>query len=202
MTDEELAQLFEYENNLEILAKNSSRDTFDNRDHKHASIVLGKILKYSTSEFILFDDDLKGDIVNNDQVVSFKSSLIDFIARGGKIRMVISHELKEDDEELKYFLINLSELYSSQFQIKLASIEFKKAMKAEFGEKINFAVGDSKMYRLEKYGHLSSETRTREAQGSFNDQGISSSLTQVFNAKYEGCHNYPSSNTLSGIKSF
>jgi len=190
MTDYELKQLSAYSDALDNLAKNNSNDTFPNKDHKHASIVLSKILKYSKSTFILFDDDLKGDIVKNDQVVSFRDSLIEFISRGGSLKIVISDENDDDDASLKSFLKTLVELFSEQVELKLASSEFKESMKKIYGEKINFAVGDTNKYRLEKYGDNSVDKKTGTAIGSFNNEQTSRLLLKAFYFNYNSCLSY------------
>ena len=46
-------QLIKYSSDLENLAKHNSSDIFPNKDHRHASIVLSKILQHSKNDFIL-----------------------------------------------------------------------------------------------------------------------------------------------------
>jgi len=186
----EIEQLKRYSALLDNLARHNSSDTFPNKDHKHASIALSKILKYSKKDFILFDDDLKGDIVNNDAVESFKDSLLDFISRDGKVKIVLSDKNQNDDRELVSFIEIIQDFYPKQVQVKLAAPEFKSAMKEIYKEKINFAIGDQNKYRLEKFGEKPVDNKTREANGSFNNQSVVEQLLNVFNAHYEGCSDY------------
>lgn len=184
-------KLKEYSEDLDSLARNKNTDTFPNKDHEHASIAISKILKYSKSSFILFDDDLRGDVLNNDVVVSFRNSIIEFISRGGSVKIVISDKNDTDDIKLKLFLEVLVELFPKQVELKIATKEFKQSMKSIFDEKINFAIGDNNKYRLEMFGENPLGLKTRKAKGSFNDEKLVSKLLDVFNNNYNKyCNNY------------
>ena len=187
----DIKKLKEYSEDLDNLARSKSTDTFPNKDHQHASIAISKILKYSKDSFVLFDDDLKGDVVNNDAIVSFRNSIIEFISRGGNVKIVISDKNDTDDIELRLFLEVLVEVFPEQVELKIATRQFKESMRSIFGEKINFAVGDNNKYRLELFGETPLDLKTRKAKGSFNDEEIVSELLSVFNNNYnEFCNNY------------
>ncbi len=192
MTEEKkMKGLKAYAQALDYLAKNKSTDTFPNKDHQHAAIAISKILKYSKNSFVIFDDDLKGDITNHTEVVSFRDDLIEYISRGGNVRIVVSDKDPSDDKDLKMFLEILSELYPEQVKIKLASPSFKKKMKSLYDEKINFAVGDKNKYRLERFGNYPTSEKDRKANGSFNDQeSIAQHLLENFNLEFNSCENY------------
>jgi hypothetical protein len=188
MKERELSRLIAYAEALDNLAKNKSTDTFPNKDHHHAAIAISKILKYSNYDFILFDDDLKGDIVNKDSVVSFRDSVIDFIRRGGNLKVVVSDKNDTDDLNLRYFFEALRELFKNQVELKLATPEFKSQMKTVYKEKINFCVGDADKYRLELFDNI--EKKTRKAKGSFNDPKIAGELLKQFYEVYPICTEY------------
>ncbi|WP_406683334.1 hypothetical protein N1F78_11635 [Seonamhaeicola sp. MEBiC1930] len=191
MKEKELKTLVEYSEALDNLAKTKSTDVFRNRDHQHAAILLSKILRYSKNSFILFDDDLKGDIVKHDEVESFRNAVINFISRGGNIKIVISDKDANDDLAFREFLFILTELFPEQVELKLAKPEFKASMKEIFGEKVNFAVGDTNKFRLETFENNSKENKTRKAMGSFNDELMASTLFDAFHTNYESyCMEY------------
>ncbi len=190
MTDSEIRKLKQYSEALDGLAKNNSTDIFPNRDSEHAAIAIAKILKYSNEKVIVFDDDLKGDIVNNSTVESFRSSVIDFLSRKGKLQVVISDKSPYDDEELRLFLEVLIDVFPQQVSVKLASSSFKTSMKEIYGEKINFVIGDTNKFRLEKYGNNNPNNKTREAKGSFNNKEITNKLLSIFNTNYSSCKDY------------
>lgn len=183
----DISHLIKYASTLENLARHNCSDTFPNKNHEHASIVLSKILKYSKKDFILFDDDLKGDIVKHDEVVSFKDSLISFVTRGGNLKIAISDRNPDDDVKLTSLLKKIQELYPKRVSIKLATSEFKNAMKEIYNEKINFAIGDKNKFRLELFGNTSVDNKTREAKGSFNNEKVVDELLKVFNNHYAEC---------------
>ncbi len=180
-----------YASNLDNLAKHMSTDVFSNKDHQHAAIAISKILKYSKKSFVLFDDDLKGDIVNNNAIVSFQESLVEFISRGGNVKVVISdRDDKVDNAQLRFFLEVLVDIFPNQMELKIASKAFKESMKKIFSEKINFAIGDNNKYRLEKFGESTSEEKTREASVSFNSEKYVSKILTIFKSNYNSCYNY------------
>tara|TARA_R110002050_G_scaffold4573_5_gene22187 strand:- start:1952 stop:2527 length:576 start_codon:yes stop_codon:yes gene_type:complete len=190
MTEESRKKLIEYSNALDNLARIKSTDIFPNKNHQHAAIVLSKMLKYSKNSFVLFDDDLKGDIVKHDEIESFRDSVIDFISRGGNLKVVISDKSPDDDPSLKNFLNLLIKVFPNQVELKLATSEFKSSMRKIFNEKINFAIGDNNKYRLELFGNNATDSRTRAARGSFNNKEVSSKLLEAFNSKYSSCIAY------------
>lgn len=183
----DINSLIKYSSDLENLAKHNSSDIFPNRDHKHASIVLSKILQHSKNDFILFDDDLKGDIVKHDEVESFKDSLISFVNRGGNLKFALSDRNLNNDEGLTSFLETIQELFPKQVSIKLATPKFKNAMKEIYNEKINFAIGDKNKFRLELFGNSSVDNKTRKANGSFNNEKVVYEILKNFNTHYPDC---------------
>jgi len=187
----DIKRLKEYSEDLDNLARSESTDTFPNKNHQHASIAISKILKYSKKSFVLFDDDLQGDVVNNEAVVSFRDSIIEFISRGGNVKIVISDKNDIDDVKLRVFLEVLVELFPEQVELKIATSKFKKSMKSIYGEKINFAIGDNNKYRLEMFGENPTDLKTRKAKGSFNDEKLVYELLNTFNDNYsKHCNNY------------
>lgn len=190
MTDEELAILKEYAKRLDNLARYKSKQTYTNKDHKHAAIALSTILRHSEEEIVIFDDNLNGDIVNHEEVLSFKKSLIEFLSKGGRLRMAISDKCKNDDESFILFLEALEKVFFQNVEIKLANVQFKAEMKKIYGEKINAAIGDGFMYRLELYGEEKPENKNRNAIISFNDEEVSQKLLFIFNNNFNNCDKY------------
>ena len=73
-------------------------------------------------------------------------------------------------------------------RIKIANDDFKNEIKNKYVTNINFAIGDSRMYRLEKYEKP--EDKDRSAVVCFNDVNKSKELLSVFNKNFDKCDNY------------
>jgi hypothetical protein len=186
--DIELSNLIRYDESLANLAVNKSPVKFPNKDPKHAAIALVNILKYSHKDFIIFDDNLEGDIVKNTEVVSFKDALKRFLRKGGKAIFVIHEkESEKDDIELIAFLKSLTEVYPETMIIKKASADFISEMEKKNGEDVNTAIGDNRMYRIEKGNR---NNKTREATVCFNDEKVVKELLIVFNTYINSFDDY------------
>lgn len=188
----ELYHLKEYAESLDNLALSKSLEKFPNKNPKHAAIALTKILKYSHEHFIIFDDNLHGDIVNNIEVVSFIDTLKRFLRRGGTVVFVIREgESDKDDKSLITFLKTLTELYPTRMKIKKASDDFIAEMEKKKGKDINMAIGDNTMYRIET-GKKDSDknTNTRQAEVCFNNKEVVDELSSVFNAHISKLNDY------------
>lgn len=169
-----------YSETLENLARSKSSEIFSNKDDKHASIAIQKLLKYTKEKFILYDDDLKGDIFTDENSGNISTTLINFIAKGGEFTII----LKEKIDKISKFgntLRLLNKFFSSQVKVLIASDNFKNDLKEKFeGCELNFAVGDKDMFRLEKHeGNL-----LREAKVSFNNKYYPNKILGVFNKDY------------------
>lgn len=186
-------ELKRYSEALENLAKNNSNHVFPNKNHKHAAIAISKILKYTKEEFILFDDELNGDISSHDEVESFEKSLISFMSRNGKAKFVVSDKSAKVSK-LETFLVNVSELYPTQLEVKLASSLFKSNMRDVFKEKINYALGDDNKFRLEKFSNNPIHLKTREAEVSFNNKEVVKKIKNAFEDSYDSCTSFFISN--------
>lgn len=180
-----------YAEALDTLAKTKSKDIFPNKNHQHAVIAISTILKYSRHTFILFDDNLSGDISKYDEVISFQDSIIEFISRGGIIKIVIKDKYEEEkiSTKLLNFLKLIIEIFPKQVELKLASKKFNESMKSLFNVDVNFAVGDKNKYRLELKGN-SEEHSKREATGSFNNEEQAMEIINAFESVYDSCENY------------
>ena len=186
---EKIKKLKAYSKSLDVLAKTKSKDIFPNQDYQHAAIVLSKILEYSDMKFLLYDDDLKGDIVNNQDVVSFKHSVIEFISKGGKLSFVIDKKTDNDDPLLVRFLALLKKAFPNQVKIKLASIAFKESFFKLFNGHVNFAVGDKNKFRIEYLDNCLQE-RTANAICSFNNEEVSTIISEHFYRNIHSCNEY------------
>lgn len=172
-------KLSEYSNALDNLAKNKCTDIFPNKDRRHAAIAIDKILRYSKENIVIFDDNLQEYFMNNGQIDSFRSSVIDFVSRHGKIKILISN--KDDNKELILFFDTLTELFPQQVFVKIITPEFMHSIKTIDNEKINFIVGDETKFRFEKNDI---EDKIVEAKASFNNQKTSTKLLNVFSQSY------------------
>ncbi|MDD7887873.1 hypothetical protein [Flavivirga sp. 57AJ16] len=186
-----IEELEEYSRDLEFLAKNNSEVIFPNRDHKHAAIAMSKILKYSKNDFILFDNDLSGDVTQNEQVESFREALFEFIGRNGSIRIVAGKKYNNGEtSELENYLSNLTQIFPERIEVKHASLEFKSKIKEIYNENISFVVGDNNKFRLELQGNDDNCEITREATCSFNNKRLPEKINSVFNSNYSSCTPY------------
>lgn len=186
-----LEELKEYSSHLEFLANSNSEFVFPNKDDKHAAIAISKILKYSKNDFILFDNDLSGDVTKNEQVESFEKSLFGFISRYGNVRIVVEKKYnKEETSKLEDLLLNLSEIFPEQIEVRHASPEFKSKIKEIYNENISFVVGDNNKFRLELQGKDDNCEITREATCSFNNRKLPKKINGVFNSHYKSCEAY------------
>jgi len=183
----EIKKLNDYSKWLDILAKSNSTQVFPNKDHRHAAIAISKILKYSRNSFFLYDDNLSGDISTHNEIESLDSSLIEFISRGGKVKIVIGDKSsKGETSDFENDLSILSTVFSDQIEVKLASDQFKSQVKDIYGNHINFTIGDNNKFRLE---HIDTE-RKASAECSFNNREIVREISSVFNSVYNTCLPY------------
>lgn len=193
--DTELSNLIKYDDCLEVLAISKSSVNFPNKDPKHAAIALTKILKYSQDNFIIFDDNLSGDIVKNKEVVFFEDALKRFLRRGGKVVFIIRETQSDtDDKELIALLKSLTEIHPKTMIIKKASDDFISKMEEKKGEDVNMAIGDNSMYRIETGNR---NDKTREAKVCFNNEKVVSELLIVFNTYINTLDDYFNSNSIS-----
>ena len=108
---EELIALQNYAKRLELFAVLKSEKPYSNKNHEHAAIALSTILKHARNEFVIFDDNLHGDIAKHEEVLSFKDSVIAFLSGGGKLRIVIGDKFDDDSIEFKRFLRVLLDVF-------------------------------------------------------------------------------------------
>jgi hypothetical protein len=181
----EVSILKEYAESMDEYARDYNNYKFPNSNNKHAAIVLAKILDNCQDRFDIYDDNLAGDIINNTDIVDFEDSMIGFISRGGKSRIIIGTHENEDEELNRTFRV-LESAFPNNFEVKLASETFKNAVKEIFIKPLNFAIGDSSRYRLEK----SPYTDDRTAEGSFNDREVVSIINKAIEATYHSCEKY------------
>lgn len=173
----------DYKNSVQKLAELKSSHVFQNSNLNHAAIVIATMLEHSFKEFIIYDDNLSGDIADkNEQVYA---NLGKFIERGGRLRVVVD-SVQDKSNRVYKLLEEMHGLYPTRVDLKYASKEFVEAVKNlrinnQSDREINFACGDETSFRLETL------RGKREAYCSFNKPEVAKVLGNVFNKYIENC---------------
>jgi len=167
---------------VEMLAKTQSSFLFDNSSHLHAAIVVTTMLKYSNIDVCIYDDDLSGDIA--DKYEPFYSELSSFFERGKTLKILIE---KNNFKETRIYetLYNLKSKYPNYLFVRQANDSFSSEIKNVYNSPINFAVSDSKAYRIEKIEVP--KTEKRSAFCCFNEKRVAEQLKRIFEIHFSNC---------------
>lgn len=162
----------EYRTFVKERADSESNRTFYNDGAEDAVVVLSNIFSHSKKEVYLFSGSLDATITaHNDFISSLKS----FFSNDGVLKVIISDESINSVDDLPEPISTVLKTYliafPNQIQVKKsnATVNFK-------GKDVHFAVGDSKMYRIEY------DTKKFAAECCFNDTNTSSKLINTYNA--------------------
>jgi hypothetical protein len=175
-------ELQQYKTAVENLASSKSNLIFNNSSPEHAAIVLSAMLKYSNSEFRIYDNDLSGDIseLNPD----FFDNLSAFISAGKSVKIVIDSLEQSANSQAYKSIIKYKEMYPNTVKLAIANDSFKDSVSKMFEKKINFALGDKTSFRIEdSIGDL----QQRKAYCCFNNPNITQKLADVFDSSFISC---------------
>lgn len=166
------------------LAELNSDFMFNNSSPKHAAIVLSVMMENAGKEFLIYDDNLKGDLEM--EYKGFLPSLIKYVRKDGVLKIVIDDNALQDSDIYK----TLKELKGSNPKnvfVKVANKEFTNVIQSRFGQSVNFAVTDNS-FRLEESDIKG--TAKRKAICSFNNSKISGKLRKVFEDQFDYCPDF------------
>lgn len=179
------SELQNYLKAVEGLAEAKSDYIFKNSSHKHAAVVMSVMLKNCKNEFRIYDDNLSGDI--GDQYEGFYPALEEFVRSGKTLKVIIDNHNQEDSNSYK-LLKKLFNNFPQKVSVKRSNEHFKKAITNNYKILLNFAVGDSQMFRLEESDRSKNDSN-RRAFCCFNNSAISGSLKNSFDQEFENCKN-------------
>lgn len=171
-----------YKIGVENLAATNSKFLFSNSQPDHAAIVLTTMLKHSSKEFLIYDDNLSGDIIKNDNE-DFFNSLKQYVS-DGKVFKIAIKRIDDDDCKLHHTLTHLKREYPNSVFAKYADTNYSEKIDKLFGEPIYFAVGDGKSIRIEN-AIGQAEPLPRKAICSFNKTDFGDKLKEVFDNGFE-----------------
>jgi len=174
--------LKEYIKSVRRLADSESDFVFNNSNHEHASIVLTVMMEKAQDEFLIYDNDLSGDVA--DRYEGFYPAIKDFADRG-TLKVVIE-DGSQEHSKIYAILKELNAKYPARVQVKKSSNTFKTSINAIYETPLNFAVADSKAIRLEK---VNKEQSVRKAICSFYRPKEASALKKKFDLEFEKCEN-------------
>ena len=178
-------QLNEYHKAIINLAATGSAAVFDNKGVDHAALVMSTIFDNSKSHVRIYANNMKGDISNKD---AYRNSVLKFLESGKKLQIILDDATHINISEggamntLSMLLKNFRQY--SNFQVHIASEDFKKELTSKAKDKrlYHFAIGDSKMFRLEL------DASTHEAMCSFNSPKTAEVLEGVFENHFYSCN--------------
>lgn len=160
-----------YEDMVEALAKSGSPDVIDNSSAEHAAILIKNMFNYATVCVDLFSGCLTKSVYERQDI---KDAGRSFIARGGKVRILVqdenSDEFLKDHEFIRSVKSACDDGKDGNFTVSKLSPAIGKDIKA------HFLVMDKRAYRYEP------DKLKHEAVACFNNPDIALSLSGLFDA--------------------
>lgn len=176
--------LLTFKEAIRNLAELKSNFMFNNSNPDHAALVLTTMLEYSHKEFVIYDDNLSGDLANREN--DFYYQLEGFVERNGRLKIVVD-EVKDKESRIYQALVEMHKEHPERVSLRLASKDFQASVHELLihGVKhkdLNFACGDSTSFRLE------ADRGERKALCSFNRPDVASVLVSTFDKKFNTCY--------------
>ena len=170
---------------VEFFARTKSDFIFPNSSPEHASIVLATIFKYSTTEVLIYDNSINGDIADSNQYLL--DAIKNYVEKTSKVvKIVIRDDSKHENSKIYNLLSGYIKEKRSNIDIRKATKNFRDEVVNIYDKDINFAVGDKTSFRMEK--NDSTETNIqREAICSFNRTSTANKLSSVFENHFSVC---------------
>lgn len=182
---EDVVSIEEYLSAVDFFARTKSDFIFPNSSPDHAAIVLATIFKYSERDVMIYDNSLNGDIADTN------TYLIDAIKEyvkdsNKKIKIVIRDDSKHENSRIYQLLSSYVKEDKSNVDIRKATTSFTNEVVGIYNKDINFAIGDSTSFRMEK-NESAGQNNTREAICSFNRSSYANKLSSVFEKHFFYC---------------
>ncbi len=175
-----------YKNAVEALCLANSDFEFKNSSPEHAAIVITTMIKFAKKEVLIYDQDLSGDIALRSQ--DFFYAVKDFVQDGTKILKIVIDRVDDEEGITKNFFSTLKQLYPKNVIIKKSNDNFVNSINKINNNNIsiNFAVADSKAYRIEESDNLK-DYANRKAFCCFNEPKLSIALKRAFEEQFDEC---------------
>jgi hypothetical protein len=167
-----------YREAVENLAHIQSPVCFRNSNPHHAAIVMSTIINTSEKEIRIFDNDLKGDLTD---IYPELGNSIESYVKNGKSLKIVLEKITTTNSNIYKRLKKLSESYSHNVHIKIASPEFVESLKKELKGSYYFMVGDNRAVRIQ----LTYDKR--KAYCCFANYKIASRFINVFDLHFNDC---------------
>lgn len=167
----------DYKNFLETLASTGSSKLFTNGGKEYASILMSVLLDYTNSIARIFSYGFRPNLV---LAPKYKEALERFLTTPHKeLRVMVESDIAVKDEPIRM----LQEAYQNGnklVSLKLITSEDKEEIINQLGGgHRNFAIFDNNKYRMEY------DPEDFKAFGSFNDTGICTRLTTLFDNAFD-----------------
>jgi hypothetical protein len=147
----------------------------NNDSHEHANLVLAKMLNLGDPQFLMFDRDLSGDLLDRKDGVNLYQEIEGYLQTGKEIQIIIPAAGKEgSNENVISRLHELSKKYKLQL-FEVSNESLKRIFKDD-GKFVPFFAVSGVSYREETDFKLND----RRAKFSFNNVTTSARLTSLF----------------------
>lgn len=166
----EVMDIETFRKNVELFAENKKSFIFSNPGIEHAAVVLCAMARHAEKSFMVYDENLEGDIT---QGTNFYEELDLFIKRGGVFSIITKSHPVNNDSKKK--ILDLKANYGSL--VEICYIDQEKVKKGGFDTKLIkncFTVVDGLGYRLEY------DFENRKAFFNFRDEKQATELTDKF----------------------
>jgi hypothetical protein len=176
----EIAELADYQKDLDILDSQKISIQFNNKGSNHAILVMSKIFDSSNSSVKIFARDFNGQISDNQL---YLNCLRKFLDRDKNNTVSVIFETDPNEKSLALDLLRKERTKNSKrISLKKATNEqldeFKKYLVNEEGM-IHFTIGDNSEKKFNKY-RCETDTRNYTAILNFDDQSFCSDLNYLF----------------------
>ncbi len=188
-----IRELEDYIDKIALLQFNKSSEFFGNTDALHANLVIQRMLKSTTKEFFIFDNNMDGDIADaldnqnfkEEEVKSFLSknsfidTLSDFFKNGKKLYFLLTEDVNSVNSPFKIIIDFFKIIYSDQIVIHKVSHAFIKEIKNLLNMDFYFATNDNDAVRIEETDDIVTNEKYHAAACSFNKPELSQKLIDI-----------------------
>jgi len=180
LSDKEIAELSDYQNDLDVLHDKKISIQFNNKGSNHAILVMAKIFDSSNSSVKIFARDFNGQISNNKLYLICLKKFLDR-DKNNSISVIFENDPNPNSialDLLKKEKIKTPKRISLKKATKEQLEEFKKYLSNEDGI-IHFTLGDNSEKKFDKY-RCETDTKNYTAILNFDDQEFCSDLNYLF----------------------
>jgi len=139
--------LEEYQQTVDVLSSGDDKKNFEfnNKDSRHAAIVMSTLFAKSKESIQIFCESFKGDVNKNP---IYRKTLEEAILRGVKVEVIFEQSPNINSEAFK-LLHAYSKSGTCTISLSILNNEYVKKLKNAHIDLGNFAIGDNSMYRYE-----------------------------------------------------